>query len=135
MKHVKKFLAMLLCAVMISGSFSVMSFATLSTDDGPPSLIFYVPETIYLMPSDNKTFQYFINREQTDAGALKTSSDSTGLIYFSCSSATAVTSLTCNGGTVSLSATSSNNGVLKSTVNSGSLSSAISMSPLNSLLR
>lgn len=90
-----------------------------------PGLTFYVPETIYLKASDNKTFQYFIDRAQSVNGALSTSAASTGRIYFNCPGATEVTGLTVSGATASLSATTSSSSTLSSTINSGSLSSAI----------
>lgn len=90
-----------------------------------PGLTFYVPETIYLNPSDNQTFQYFIDRAQSVDGALSTSAAATGRIYFNCPGATQVTGLTVSGATASLSATTSSSSTLSSTINSGSLSSAI----------
>ena len=132
MKHIpKKLLAVLLSLVLLIGCVPMAAmpaaFAGVEASGDLPTVIFYVPETIYLKASDNKTFQYFINREQTDAGALRTSQDTTGLVYFKCSGATAVTNLTCGGASVNLSTTTPSATTLKATVNSGALTSAISM--------
>ena len=111
--------------VCSSGIAGIIAFASISTSSGLPTVTFYVPETIYLNPADNKTFQYYVNREQSVNGALRTSQDTTGLIYFNCPGATAVTYLSSDAD-VNLSATSSTNGVLMSTVNYGELVFSIS---------
>lgn len=97
--------ALMLLTVVSVGLVPLAAFAGISADGDLPELTFYVPETIYLKASDNKTFQYFINREQTDAGALRTAQDTTGMINFKCADATAVTNLTCDGASVNLSTT------------------------------
>ncbi len=43
---------------------------------------FYAPETIYVSPSDNKTFDKYIDRENAVNGALHADAQSTGNIYF-----------------------------------------------------
>ena len=119
--------ALMLLTVVSVGLVPLAVFAGISAEGDLPLLTFYVPETIYLNASDNQTFQYFINREQTDAGALRTAQDTTGLIYFNCPDATEITNLTCDGASVNLSATTPSATTLKATVNAGALSSAISM--------
>ena len=130
-KRFGKTLSVLLSLVLLLGcvlpAAAPVVLAGVTADGGLPTLTFYVPETIYLKASDNKTFQYFVNREQTDAGALRTSQDTTGLIYFKCADATAVTNLTCGGASVNLSTTTPSDTTLKATVNSGALSSAIAL--------
>ena len=111
-----------------AGVPGIIASATVTTASAMPSFTFYVPETIYLDPTDNKNFKYFINREQEVGGDLYTSQDTSGLIYFNCPGATAVTSLMCFDANVVLSATSSTNGILMSTINSGDLYTAIGIS-------
>ena len=111
-----------------AGVPGIIASATVTTASAMPSFTFYVPETIYLDPTDNKNFKYFINREQEVGGDLHTSQDTSGLIYFNCPGATAVTSLMCFDANVNLSATSSTNGILMSTINSGDLHTAIGIS-------
>lgn len=43
---------------------------------------FYVPETIYLNPSDLTTFQYYVDRNNEEDGALKSDISTTGNVYF-----------------------------------------------------
>ncbi|MBQ8782945.1 MAG: InlB B-repeat-containing protein [Clostridia bacterium] len=43
---------------------------------------FYVPETIYLNPADLKTFQYFVDRDNSTDGALNSEISTTGNVYF-----------------------------------------------------
>lgn len=43
---------------------------------------FYAPETIYVNPSDNKTFQKYIDRDNAVNGALHAEPQSTGNVYF-----------------------------------------------------
>ena len=79
-----------------------------------PTFTFYVPETIYLNPADNKTFQYYVDRAQSVNGSLTASnSDTSAWYYFKCDTATSVTSLTCGASNPTLSKTSSSNGELK----------------------
>ena len=93
-----------------------------------PTFTFYVPETIYLNPADNKTFQYYVDRAQSVNGSLTASnSDTSAWYYFKCDTATSVTSLTCGASNPTLSKTSSSNGELKGLISGGALSSAISM--------
>ena len=93
-----------------------------------PTFTFYVPETIYLDPSDNKTFKYYVDRAQSVNGSLTASNgDTSAWYYFKCDTATSVTSLTCGASNPTLSKTSSTNGELKGVISAGALSSAISM--------
>ena len=102
--------------------------ATLSTGGSTPTFTFYVPETIYLDPADNKTFKYYVDRAQSVGGSLTASNgDTSAWYYFYCSTATKVTGLTCGASSPSLSKTSSTNGELKGVISGGALSSAISM--------
>ncbi len=43
---------------------------------------FFVPETIYLNPSDLKTFQYYVDRDNNEDGKLKSDISTTGNVYF-----------------------------------------------------
>ena len=98
-----------------------------------PSVIFYVPETIYLQPNDGRTFQYYIDRDNTDAGALIVDSAKTsGNIYFKCSDSTAkVTGLTVTSDIGFLSeptigAVKSNSNTLSTSTSGGVLSAQVS---------
>ncbi len=105
----------------------------LEKDDRVSQLYFYVPETIYLNPSDNKTFKYYIDRENTDVGALITSATkTTGNVYFHRQGATDVTiSATYQEGAASLSSyalgvSSSKGDKISTEITSGALSQKIS---------
>ena len=50
---------------VISALFAEKAGATVTVSSGTPTFTFYVPETIYLNPSDNKTFQYYVDRRQS----------------------------------------------------------------------
>ncbi|MCR5781600.1 MAG: InlB B-repeat-containing protein, partial [Clostridia bacterium] len=130
LKTTKKLLCALLSVLILSGAWMIalpaVVSATLSKSSAAPTCTFYVPETIYLLPSDNKTFQYYVDRDSS--GTLSTSNAKTsGTIYFNCSGATKVKSITCTGASVTLSASSANSATLNSTISSGSLSDAISI--------
>ncbi len=101
--------------------------AGLAVSGSLPTFTFYVPETIYLDPSDNKTFKYYVDREHSENGMLYTSSASTNGYYdFICSGATNI-SISCNASSPSLSKTSASSSPLSGQINGGALSSAISM--------
>lgn len=106
--------------------------AAVTVSGSTPTVTFYVPETIYLNPSDTSEFQYYVNTK-SDGTLVASANDTSGIIYFNCSSATAVTGLTCNGATVSLGATSSTSGSLSTTINSGSLSSDLASGSIGQL--
>ncbi|MGN0635098.1 MAG: InlB B-repeat-containing protein, partial [Acutalibacteraceae bacterium] len=97
---------------------------------GAPDIYFYVPETIYVNPANGTAFQYFIDRNNGVNSALRTSSNTTGNIYFHCTDTSAtVTGLTvtCDTGFTapSIAATTSSNNTLATTTSGGSLSSAL----------
>ena len=129
MKNCKKILSVILSVLMLITILPMSLFEVLATTTvtsaNSPSCTFYVPETIYLNPSDGTTFQYYVDRDSS-GNLVASANDTTGNIYFNCSSASAVTSLTCNGATVSLSSTSSSSGTLSANITSGSISSALS---------
>ncbi len=52
---------------------------------------FYTPETIYLNPADGQTFQYFIDRGNSDDSAINTNISQTGNVYFHRRNATNIT--------------------------------------------
>ncbi len=55
----------------------------LEKDENINFTYFYAPETIYLDPADNKTFLYYIDRENSDDGPLNVSANkTTGNVYF-----------------------------------------------------
>ena len=97
----------------------------LKADIGVVSTTFYVPETIYLNPSNN-TFQYYLDRENAIDGALNSNaSKTTGNVYFNCDKATAV-SVTVSGATVSYAnGSSATGGTLSTAVSSGKLNTAL----------
>ena len=115
---------LMIITVIPVGMIDALATTTV-TSANSPSCTFYVPETIYLNPSDGTTFQYYVDRDSS-GNLVASANDTTGNIYFNCSSASAVTSLTCNGATVSLSSTSSSSGTLSANITSGSISSALS---------
>lgn len=56
---------------------------TLEKDENISFAYFYAPETIYLDPADNKTFKYYVDRENADNGNLIASAGkTTGNVYF-----------------------------------------------------
>ncbi len=55
---------------------------SLDEDEMVTSSYFYVPETIYVDPSDMTTFQYYVDRQAQPDGALNPTSSSVGSIYF-----------------------------------------------------
>ena len=103
----------------------------------PVSITFYVPELIYLKPNTTNSttmssmnsmsaFQYYVDRAtSSNSFSLRTGENTTGNIYFSCSQATKVKSISCSGATPVLSASSSNNGTLECTINSGTMATAV----------
>ncbi|MBQ8783203.1 MAG: InlB B-repeat-containing protein [Clostridia bacterium] len=61
---------------------------TLDKDENAREIFFYAPETIYLDPSDNKTFKYYVDRLNEPYGTLSTSPNKTeGNVYFNCNNA------------------------------------------------
>ena len=132
MKTMKKALSIFLSVMMVLTAWVFVApekaEATVSASDGLPTFTFYVPETIYLDPSDNKTFQYYVDRAHSKDGWLFALSESTNGYYdFICDTATEVTSITCSASNADLSVTSSNTGTLSGQINSGALSAAIDM--------
>ena len=54
-----------------------------------PEIFFYVPETIYLKPNAN-TFQYYLDRGNSDKSAINKGYSTQGNVYFHCAGATNV---------------------------------------------
>ncbi|MCQ2471564.1 MAG: InlB B-repeat-containing protein [Clostridia bacterium] len=87
------------------------------------ALFFYVPETVYLKPAASgnmSDFQYFVDRENSDAGALRTGEKSSGNVYFNYPGATNVT-IKCEGAKINNVASGSNvftsdNGKIEGTI-------------------
>ena len=128
----KKSLSIVLSVLMIMTAWVFVApekaEAAVQSSGDLPTFTFYVPETIYLDPADNKTFKYYVDRAQSVNGSLTASnSDTSAWYYFKCDTATSVDSLTCGASSPSLSKTSSTNGELKGIISGGALSSAISM--------
>ena len=106
----------------------------LEKDDRVSQLYFYAPETIYLDPADNKTFKYYVDRENAEDGALITSANKTeGNVYFYRKGATNVTlSATYQEGAAvsvssySLGLSSTKGDTIKTQITDGSLSQKIS---------
>ncbi len=104
---------------------------TLEKDENISFVYFYAPETIYLDPADNKTFKYYVDRENADNGNLIASaSKNTGNVYFHREGASNVkitysfqegaTSATC-----SLANSTATGGKLATQITSGSLSESV----------
>ena len=99
---------------------------TVKNSNVTPTLYFYVPETIYLNPTNQKTFQYFVDRANDDTGALRSTKNTSGNVYFHCPGATSVSiSASLSGATITV-GTDSNSAAdtFASTSMSGSLSTA-----------
>lgn len=63
----------------------------LEKDETISQLYFYAPETIYLNPADNKTFKYYVDRENADDGDLIADANkTTGNVYFHLKGATEI---------------------------------------------
>ena len=133
-RTLKKSLSVVLSLLMVLSAFGGLSFtaaATMTKADDLPTFTFYVPETLYLNASDNKTIQYYVDRQQAVDGALTASNgDTSGWLYFYCEGATSVDSLSVDTSvaTISLTNTSSSTGELKTLAQAGgSLKNAIAM--------
>ncbi len=92
-------------------------------DNATKILTFYVPEVIYLNPSDQKTFQYYVDRANSTNGALRAGENTSGNVYLDVPGATNV-SISASGATVSL-GTSTGTSSISTTITSGSVSSAM----------
>ena len=89
-----------------------------------PTVKFFVPETIYLNPVVNSgssqpySFQYFIDCDEN--GTLhRSSTQTTGTVFFSCSSVCSSISITWENSTANTTTVVSNNQTLKQTVTGG----------------
>ena len=133
----KSVLSVIICLTMLLTTFcffdigSVISEAAVSVDNiNPAALTFYVPETIYLAASTSttNTFKYYVDRGNSSSGfALRTGEQTSGNIYFNCSSATSVKSISLSDtSSVSIGQTTSSNGTLETTITAGTLSTALS---------
>lgn len=114
-----------------SGTRKVIT-VTLEKDENINQAFFYVPETIYLA-QDNKTFLYYIDRENRDNGDLIVSANKTeGNVYFHRKNATNIEiSATFYEGATTLSSyalrqsSTSNEDTISTQIYEGSLSSSI----------
>lgn len=66
----------------INNAEKIVIDVTLQENEDVVSTIFYVPETIYLDPSDLTTFQYFVDRGNEKNSNLNNKISSTGNVYF-----------------------------------------------------
>ena len=105
----------------------------LEKDETISQLYFYAPETIYLDPADNKTFKYYIDRENAvDGDLIADANKTTGNIYFHLKEAKDITiSATYQEGasdisSYTLGANSTKNDTLSTQITSGTLSQKIS---------
>ena len=112
---------------LLAGVLILPVSASVTTATDLPTFTFYVPETIYLNPSDNKTFQYYVDRGHSVNGSLYAISDSSNGYYdFICDGATDI-SITCDASNPVLSTTSASSSPLSGSINGGALSGAINM--------
>ncbi len=93
----------------------------------------YVPETIYLDPSDLRTFKYYVDRANCENGALNNQLKTTGNVYFSRDGASDVSiswKAVQGADSVSLALTTPNTqgSELSTEITSGVMSSAVSSS-------
>ncbi|MBQ7595180.1 MAG: InlB B-repeat-containing protein, partial [Clostridia bacterium] len=91
---------------------------------------FYVPETIYLNGSDNKTFESYVDRQNSPDGALNQKASSTGNIFFARPGATdiRISYTTVEGvsiNSLTTTALESNGPTFSGTISSGSMSSSL----------
>ena len=141
----KSVLSVIICLTMLLTTFCFFDIGSLISEASvgiksfssgvDPAVTFYVPETIYLAPTSGtmNTFQYYVDRANAVNGALRTGENTTGNVFFKCDQASSVTSITCSGATVSLSATSSSSNTLSTTINSGSIPTALSQNGITTL--
>ncbi len=133
----KSFLSVVLCLTMLLTTFCFFDIGSLISEavvdvNGlvntvEPTVKFYVPETIYLNPvigsgTQKYSFQYFIDCDET--GSLRRSATQTsGTVYFSCSSAWSSMSISWENTTITSSATNtSTNQIFKQTITGGTTS-------------
>lgn len=83
--------------------------ATVSNTHVSYPITFYVPETIYLNPSDTaaSTFKYYVDCE-TNGNLNANNADTTGKVYFNCAAATSC-SIACEGAAVAMGANTGTN--------------------------
>ena len=103
---------------------------TLEKDSETVFTYFYVPETIYLNPSDMKTFDSYVDRANEEDGALNSSISNTGNVFFSRDGATDIklSYEVVDGGVLSsmtVSNVSSASSTLSAKITAGALSSAL----------
>lgn len=145
MKNTKRGLSILLVLALLITSVGVglgtdsfkseiTSAETVGKTAVSTAVTFYVPELIYLTPSTGtaNTFKYYV--DSNTSGALDTTKAKTsGVVYFNCANATAV-SISCSGtSSVTLGSSSSSNGTLSTTVTGGTLSAGLSQKAVSTL--
>ncbi len=124
----KRVVSLIFAAVMVCGvgtaiflSTGINAKAALSVSTDAPDVTIIVPDTVYVKPSDKKTFEFYLNNDSS--GAAKSGASSTGSVYFSCSGATNIKATLSDS---SVSGISVNNG--SETGFSGNLSSELAAS-------
>ena len=101
---------------------------TLQPDVGVVTSVFYVPETIYLQPTNSamSSFQYYVDRENKADGALSAQASKTsGNIYFNCDKATSVTISVSDASVSYTNGNSASSGILSTAISSGKLNSSL----------
>lgn len=130
MKNTKRGLSILLVLALFitsvgvgfgTGSFKSMVPAAETVGKAAVStaVTFYVPELIYLTPSSGtaNTFKYYVD-SNTSGTLNNTKAKTSGVVYFNCANASAV-SISCAGASVTLGSTSSSSATLSTTVTGG----------------
>ena len=77
----RRALALVMTVLMLMSAWvfiaPMQAAAAVTKESDMPTFTFYVPETIYLNPADNKTFQYYVDRSQSVNGSLTASNNDT----------------------------------------------------------
>jgi uncharacterized repeat protein (TIGR02543 family) len=120
-KTLKSTLSVFMAALMILSSIAIV-FAAITEITPSGSITFYVPEGVYLTPSDNGSTtntaaQYYMNNSNANGAYTQSATETTGRIYFNSANATSVSITYSFGTTGTVSGTlSSSSGTLNSTI-------------------
>ncbi len=120
-KTFKSTLSVFLAALMILSSIAI-AFAAITEITPSGSITFYVPEGVYLTPSDNGSTtdtaaQYYMNNNDANGAYKQSATETIGRIYFNSANATSVSIAYSFGTKGSVSGTlSSNTGKLSSEI-------------------
>ena len=108
-KQASKALALFMSLLMLLGVVPMMTFTASAASS---EVYFYVPEALYITPTDNggnQAVKYFLNSYRSESTQSWASAyESTGKLYFYCPAASSV-SISVSGGTVSGLTTSGTN--------------------------